>query len=223
VTLPLRAPRGASPTSSADAARRRIALATGLSLLAGAGLLAGCDRVGGPKAPAFKALDITGASYARELSLNDGDGKRRSLADLKGKLAVVFFGYTQCPDVCPTTLSNLAEAQRLLGADGDKLVGVFVSVDPERDKPELLKAYVSNFNPAWLGLYGTPDETAAVAKEFKVFYRKVPGKTETSYTVDHTAASYVFDTQGRVRLYLKHATPPAEIAADLKTLLAEGH
>ena len=109
-----------------------------------------------------------------------------------------------------------------MGADGDMLVGVFVSVDPERDRPEVLKAYVANFSPAWLGLYGTPDETAAVAKEFKVFYRKVPGKTETSYTVDHTAASYVFDTQGRVRLYVKHATPPAEIAADLKTLLAEG-
>lgn len=222
MTLPLRAPCGATPSSQSGAARRRVVLATGLGLLAGLGTLAGCDRLGAPKASAFKSLDITGASYARELSLTDGDGRRRSLADLKGKIAVVFFGYTQCPDVCPTTLTNLAEAQRLMGADGDKLVGVFVSVDPERDRPEVLKAYVANFSPAWLGLYGTPDETAAVAKEFKVFYRKVPGKTETSYTVDHTAASYVFDTQGRVRLYVKHATPPAEIAADLKTLLAEG-
>ncbi len=199
--------------------QRRLLLVSGL--LTSAALLPGCDRLGAPKASPFKSLDISGATYARELNLRDPDGRRRSLGELKGKLPVVFFGYTQCPDVCPTTLTNLAEAQRLLGADGDKLVGVFVSVDPERDTPALLKSYVGSFSPNWLGLWGTADEVAAAAKEFKVFYRKVPGKTESSYTVDHTAASYVYDTQGRIRLYVRHATPPAELAADLKKLLDE--
>ena len=188
----------------------------GLTLL---GLAGGCDRLGGsPKLP-FKSLDITGANYARELKLTDPEGRTRQLSELRGKLAVVFFGYTQCPDVCPTTLANLVATQQLLGAEGDKVIGVFVSVDPERDTPALLKEYVSSFNPAWWGLRGSAEETAAAAKEFKVFYRKVPGKTETSYTVDHTAASYVFDTEGRLRLYVRHATPPAELAADLKLLL----
>jgi protein SCO1/2 len=190
--------------------------------LVAAATLTGCDRASSPSKSAFKSLDITGASYGRELSLTDPDGQRRTLGQLQGKLAVVFFGYTQCPDVCPTTLTNLAEAQRLMGPDGDKLVGVFVSVDPERDKPALLKDYVGSFSPQWLGLTGTPDEVAAAAKEFKVFYRKVPGKTETSYTVDHTAASYVYDTRGRLRLYVRHATPPADMAADFKRLLADG-
>lgn len=207
-----------SSASLPTAARRRRRLCGG-ALLALA--LAGCDRFGPSQASPFKSLDISGASYARELNLRDPEGRRRSLTELKGKLVVVFFGYTQCPDVCPTTLTNLVETQRLLGADGERLVGVFVSVDPERDRPELLKDYVGSFSPNWLGLWGTPDEVAAAAKEFKVFYRKVPGKTETSYTVDHTAASYVYDTQGRIRLYVRHATPPADLAADLKRLLDE--
>ena len=192
-----------------------------LLLAVAAAALAGCDSgLPGSSKPAFKAIDITGAEYARTLQLSDPDGQLRSLADYKGKVVVVFFGYTQCPDVCPTTLTNLAETQRLLGQDGDKLVGVFVTVDPKRDTATLMKSYVSAFNPNWVGLRGTPDETAAAAKEFKIFYREVPGKTESSYTVDHTAASFVFDPQGKVRLYVRHATPPADLAADLKILLA---
>jgi protein SCO1/2 len=207
-------------SSSPRASTRRRRLLCGLGGLTLLGLTGGCDRLGGsPKLP-FKSLDITGANYARELKLTDPEGRTRQLSELRGKLAVVFFGYTQCPDVCPTTLANLVATQQLLGAEGDKVVGVFVSVDPERDTPALLKEYVSSFNPAWWGLRGSAEETAAAAKEFKVFYRKVPGKTETSYTVDHTAASYVFDTEGRLRLYVRHATPPAELAADLKLLLA---
>lgn len=206
-------------SSSPHASPRRRRLLCGLGGLTLLGLAGGCDRLGGsPKLP-FKSLDITGANYARELKLTDPEGRTRQLSELRGKLAVVFFGYTQCPDVCPTTLANLVATQQLLGAEGDKVVGVFVSVDPERDTPALLKEYVSSFNPAWWGLRGSAEETAAAAKEFKVFYRKVPGKTETSYTVDHTAASYVFDTEGRLRLYVRHATPPAELAADLKLLL----
>jgi len=207
-------------SSSPRASTRRRRLLRGLGGLTLLGLTGGCDRLGGsPKLP-FKSLDITGANYARELKLTDPEGRTRQLSELRGKLAVVFFGYTQCPDVCPTTLANLVATQQLLGAEGDKVVGVFVSVDPERDTPALLKEYVSSFNPVWWGLRGSAEETAAAAKEFKVFYRKVPGKTETSYTVDHTAASYVFDTEGRLRLYVRHATPPDELAADLKLLLA---
>lgn len=191
------------------------------SALASLGLLSACERSATPTA--FKSLDITGADYARQLALTDARTEQPFLlSNLKGKIAVVFFGYTQCPDVCPTTLGALAETQRLLGPDGDKLVGVFVSVDPKRDTATLLKAYVGAFNPNWVALRGSAEEIAAAAKEFKVFYQVVPGKTEASYTIDHTAASFVFDTQGKVRLYVRHNTPPADLAADIKALLAQG-
>lgn len=188
-------------------------------------LLSGCDRAPQPqpaKAPppsGFKSLDITGAGYARQLTLTAPDGQPRSLTDYKGKLIVVFFGYTQCPDVCPTTLTTMAEVKRLLGPDGDRMQVLFVSVDPERDTADLLKHYVGSFDPDWVGLRGTPEQIAEAAKEFKIFYRKANGRTPESYTVDHTAASYVFDTEGKVRLYVRHATPAADIAADLKQLL----
>ncbi len=201
--------------------RRGLALACATLV---SGLLAGCER-GAPGAgagrAAFKGVDITGADYARQLNLNDPDGKARTLAEFKGKVVVVFFGYTQCPDVCPTTMGELAEVKRSLGADGARVQGIFVTVDPERDTAELLKAYVANFGPEMLGLRGTPEQTQAAAKEFKVFYNKVPGKTETSYTIDHTAGSYVFDAQGRVRLFVRYGGGAKALAEDLKTLLAE--
>lgn len=203
---------------TASSTRRRLLgaafLATTLSLA-----LTGCERTDTPPKLTFRSLDITGADYARQLTLTDPDGKPRSLSEFKGKVTVVFFGYTQCPDVCPTTLSNLVEVKHLLGPDGDKLQAVFVSVDPKRDTAELLKNYIGAFDPNWIGLRGTPEETAAAAKEFKVFYRTVPGRTPDSYTVDHTAASYVFDTQGRVRLYVRHSAAPADVAADIRQLL----
>ncbi len=189
-------------------------------LLWASGLIAGCGQAAAPIK--FKNTDITGAEYASRFDLPDADGQRRTVASFKGKLAVVFFGYTQCPDVCPTTLANLVETQRLMGKDGDKLVGVFITLDPARDEAAVIKAYVGNFNPQWVALRGSDDETKAVAKEFKVFYRKVDGKTPDSYTVDHTAASYVFDTKGQVRLYVRHNAPPADLAEDLKALLAAG-
>ena len=192
-------------------------------LLAAVGL-AGCDKLsplGSPKA-SFKSVDITGAEYGRELALPDADGRPRTLADFKGKVSVVFFGYTHCPDVCPTTLSELAEVKRLLGPQGDRVQAVFVSVDPERDTPQILKAYMDNFGPGFIALRGTPEQTAAAAREFKVFYMKVPGKTEGSYTVDHTAGSYVVDTQGRLRLFARYGMPADALASDLKQLLAEG-
>jgi protein SCO1/2 len=184
----------------------------------------GCDRLanvaGGGKA-AFKGVDITGADYAKELNLRDADGKPRSLADFKGKVVVVFFGYTQCPDVCPTTLAELAAARKLLGADGARVQGVFVTVDPERDTPALLKAYVGSFADDFVALWGSADEIKGAARQFKVFYAKVPGKTDTSYTMDHTAGSYVFDAAGRVRLFTRYGAGAEALAADLKLLLAE--
>ncbi|HNU12060.1 MAG TPA: SCO family protein [Rubrivivax sp.] len=191
-----------------------------LSTLAAAGLLAACDRFGGGK-PQFQGVDITGADFGQELALHDADGKPRTLADFKGKVTVIFFGYTQCPDVCPTTLAELAEARALLGKDAERVQGVFVSLDPERDTPEVLKAYVGNFGADFIGLRGSDEETRAAAKEFKIFYSKVPGKTESSYTIDHTAGSYVLDAQGRIRLFERYAIGADKLAADLKILLAE--
>ncbi len=169
----------------------------------------------------FRGVDITGATYANALSLNDADGKARTLADFKGKVVVVFFGYTQCPDVCPTTLAELAEVKRRLGADGERVQGIFVTVDPDRDTPELLRAYVKTFDPGFIALRGTPEETAATARLFKVFYAKIPGRTETSYTIDHTAGAYVFDTQGRVRIFTRHGSGPDMLQHDLAQLLAQ--
>ena len=193
-------------------------------LLATTTALAACDGAGGPDAaskPLFKAVDITGAEYASKLQLQDPDGKPRTLADFKGKVVLVFFGYTQCPDVCPTTMAELAEVKRSLGADGARVQGIFVTVDPERDTADLLKAYVANFGPDMLGLRGSVDETKAAAKEFKVFFKKVPGKTDTSYTIDHTAGSYVFDAKGKVRLVTRYGSGAKALADDLKILLAE--
>lgn len=175
---------------------------------------AACDRQAG-----FNNVDITGANYARHFALTDHTGAARTLADYRGKLVVIFFGFVQCPDVCPTTLADLAEVRRQLGAAGHRMQVLFVTVDPERDTPEVLAKYVPAFDPTFVGLRGTPEQTAATAKEFKVFYQKVAGKTETSYTIDHTAGSYVIDGEGRVRLFLRHGGGVDPIVADLKKLL----
>jgi protein SCO1 len=169
--------------------------------------------------PSFRNTDITGAEFAREFALTDHNGKARTLADFKGKAVVVFFGFTQCPDVCPTTLAEMTEAVKQLGADGNKLQVLFITIDPERDTPELLKKYVPAFHPSFLGLSGNAEAIAKVAKEFKVFYQKSPGKTPGSYTMDHTANSYVFDPQGRVRLVVKHGLGAEPLVQDLKQLL----
>ena len=195
---------------------------TTLLAAAALGLLAGCDKLPGMGAkPAFKAVDISDAEYARELALTDADGKPRTLADFKGKVTLVFFGYTQCPDVCPTTLAELAAVKRELGAEGDRLQGVFVSVDPERDTPQVLKEYVANFDPSFVALTGSPEQIKQAAANFKVFYAKAPGRTDGSYTVDHTAGTYVFDPQGRVRLFVRYGAGAEALKHDLKLLLAE--
>ena len=169
--------------------------------------------------PQFKAVDITGAEYAKDFPLPDADGRMRSIKDFQGKAVVVFFGYTQCPDVCPVTLTEIAEAKKLLGADGAKVQGVLITVDPERDKPELLKAYVANFGPDFIALRGTPEQTAQVAKDFKVFYRRVEGKAPGTYFMEHSAASFVYDPQGRLRLYSRYGSGAQALADDLKLVL----
>lgn len=167
----------------------------------------------------FNNVDITGANYANEFSLTDHTGVRRTLADYRGKVVVIFFGFTQCPDVCPTTMQEMVEVRRALGKQADDVQMLFVTVDPERDTREVLAQYVPGFDPSFVGLYGTREEIARTAKQFKVFYQKVPGKTETAYTIDHTAGSYVIDKTGQPRLFLKHNQGAAPIVADLRRLL----
>lgn len=173
-----------------------------------------------PDQPAFKGVDITGADYAQGWTLSDQDGQVRTLKDFVGKAVVVFFGFTQCPDVCPTALQEIAQAKQLLGPDGAKLQGVFITVDPERDTPELLKAYVANFGTDFVALRPTLEQLPKVTKDFKIYYKKVEGKTPTSYTMDHSAGSFTFDPQGRIRLYNRHASGAETLAADVKILLS---
>ena len=179
------------------------------------GIFSACS----PAGPKFTAIDITGADYAKDFTLTDHNGQVRTLKDFQGKVVMMFFGYTQCPDVCPTSMGEMAEIKKLLGKDGDRIQCLFVSVDPERDKPEMLKAYMENFDPSFLALYTTPEKTAALAKDYKVYYKKVDGPTPTSYTIDHTAGSYVYDTTGKLRLFTRYGTKPELTAADVRQLL----
>ena len=190
-----------------------IALVAALAVLS-----AGCDKLK-DKTPAFHNTDVTGVDYAKGFTLTDHTGKQRTLEDFRGKLVVMFFGYTQCPDVCPTTMSEMATVMKELGPAAADVQVLFVTVDPERDTQELLSHYVPAFDKRFIGLYGNAEQTAKVARDFKVFYAKQPGGEPGSYTVDHTAGSYVFDRQGQLRLFIRHNQGPAIIAHDLRQLL----
>ena len=193
-----------------------------LSLLLASALLAvlaGCGKPATPKLE-FKNTDVTGLGYAREFALTDHEGHPRTLADYKGKLVLMFFGYTQCPDVCPTTMADMAQVMQEMGPQAEQVQVLFVTVDPERDTQALLAEYVPAFDKRFVGLYGDAAATARVAKEFKVYYAKVEGETDGSYTVDHTAGTYVFDRDGKIRLFVRHGEKPAAIAHDLKLLLS---
>jgi protein SCO1/2 len=178
-------------------------------------LLAGC----GQDAPKFRASDVTGTTYGRDFRLTDHTGKARSLADFRGKVVVLFFGYTHCPDVCPTTLAELAETMKRLGKDADRVQVLFATIDPERDTRELLAQYVPAFNPSFLGLYGDAEATARTAQEFKILYQKQPGRTPGSYTMDHSAGSFLFDPQGRLRVYVGYGQGPDVFTHDIRELL----
>jgi protein SCO1/2 len=195
-------------------ALRGLAVAAVPALLA---LLAGCSS--GPDAPTFKASDVTGTSYGRDFALTDHHGRPRTLADFRGKVVVLFFGYTQCPDVCPTTLAELAEVMRQLGPDAARVQVLFATIDPGRDTAQLLAQYVPAFNPTFLGLRGDDDATARTAKEFRVFYQKQPGRTPDTYTMDHSAGTFVFDPQGRLRVYVSYGQGPEVFVHDIRELL----
>ena len=190
-------------------------IASSILLVATTAIMLACSE----QKPPFVAIDVTGADYAKDFALTDHNGQPRSMKDFTGKVVVLFFGYTQCPDVCPTTMAELATVKKLLGADGDKLQGLFTTIDPARDTPEVLKAYMANFEPTFLALYTTPEKLALLAKDYKLYYKKVEGKTPTSYTMDHSAGSFVHDTQGRVRLFTRYGSGAAALVSDLQLLL----
>jgi len=195
---------------------RRTWLALAFALAASLG--AGCDKLGPNKSP-FTGVDVTGAKMGGELRLKDPSGKERSLAEFKGKVVALFFGYTHCPDVCPTTLADMAKAMALLGADAPRVQVLFVTVDPKRDTPALLGQYVPAFHPSFIGLSGDAGATTKAAKDFNIYYQERPGRDAASYTMDHTAQSFVIDKEGRLRLVWPYGIEPAQMASDLKVLL----
>lgn len=182
----------------------------------GIGTFSACS----PKSVQFHGVDVTGADYATGFELVDHNGQIRRLTDFAGKVVIVFFGYTQCPDVCPTSMVEMAEVKKLLGKDGDKLQGIFITVDPERDTAELLKAYMGNFDPSFLALVPTPAQLPALAKHFKVYYKRVEGSVPGSYSMDHSAGNYMYDPQGRLRLYGRYGSGAAALAEDARLLLS---
>jgi protein SCO1 len=204
-----------NPVSKDPHPARRAGLKA-LAALAGAALLSACRR----GAESFRSTDLTGASYGKSLELVDHTGRPRTLEDFRGKVVVVFFGFTQCPDICPTTMLTMANVRKRLGAQGGDLQVLFVTLDPERDTPEVLAQYVPAFDPSFLGLRGDAEATARAAREFKVFYERVAGRQGGAYTIDHTAASYVIDRQGQLRLYVRHSQGEDDVEADLRRLLA---
>ena len=201
-----------TPSTRRDA----IKLVAGYALFSGATVtLVACSA----EKPQFKSIDLTGADYAKGFALSDQHGKPRTLQDFTGKVVVVFFGFTQCPDVCPTSMAELAEVKKLLGPDGDKLQAVFITIDPERDTPDVLKAYMANFDPTFIALRPTLAELPDFAKSYKVFYKKVEGRTASSYSIDHSAGSYVYDAKGQIRLYNRYGSGAEVLASDIKLLM----
>lgn len=204
------------PDTRCRVTRRQAFMALGSACISGFALQ-GCS----PAGPKFTSTDITGSTIGKSLHLTDHNGQTRTLADFTGKTVVVFFGYTQCPDVCPTSMSTMADVKRLLGADGDRLQVVFITLDPERDTTALLKSYMQSFDASFLALRPTETELKGVVIDFKIYFKQVPGNTPSTYTVDHSAGKFVYDAQGRIRLFSAYGTAPAVIAADIKTLMGE--
>lgn len=187
-----------------------------IALLIGCLMLYGCSR--SDALTDIHGRDLSGAKFGRDFSLNGTDGTRHTLSDFRGKVVLIFFGFTQCPDICPTALLRAANVKAMLGKDGDRLQVLFITVDPERDTAALLGDYVSAFDPGFLGLYGTPQETEKTANEFKVYYKKVP--TGSSYTMDHSALTYLYDTAGRLRIALSHTQSDEAYVQDIRKILA---
>jgi len=205
------------PTAPPRRPLLQVAVALGaLGLLGGLGGLAACT----PRSP-FAGIDITGANYATGFDLTDHNGQRRTLADFRGQVVAVFFGFVHCPDVCPTSMGNLAQARRLLGEQAERMQVLFVSLDPARDTPEVMRAYMAAFDPTFLALYTAEAKLPELARSFRVYFKRVEGRTPGSYTIDHSAGKFLFDPQGRVRLHHAFGSPAEAIAADVRLLLAE--
>ena len=209
-------PNSAHPPFSPSKRDAIKVIANCVVLTGGLTLLSACSK---EVKASFKSIDLTGADYAKDFALSDQNGQLRSIKDFTGKVVVVFFGFTQCPDVCPTAMAELAGIKKSLGADGDKLQAILITVDPERDTPELLQAYMRNFDPTFLALRPSLDKLPQVAKDFKIYYKKVDGKTAGSYSMDHSAGSYVYDTKGRVRLYSRYGNDVGGLTSDIRLLL----
>lgn len=183
-------------------------------------LLSACGQSGTPgSSTSFVGEDITGADFPKPLALTDHAGKKRTMSDFAGKVVVLFFGYTHCPDVCPTTMADMKQAMKLIGEKADQVQVLFVTVDPQRDTQEVLAQFVPAFDPRFIGLWGSEQETAETLANFKIYSSKVPGQTEATYTIDHSAGTYVFDKNGKIRLYMEYGQKPADIASDLGKLL----
>lgn len=211
--------RMSSAPQDAKVERKRVALVVGIFMLLATPTVLLVQSKSYPVGSSFKLIDITGAGYAGDFLLRDHNGVTRSLKDFNGTVAVVFFGFTQCPDVCPTTLTEIVQAKKLMGPDRARLKAIFVTVDPERDTSQVLKTYLANFDPAFVALRPEPGQLEQVAKEFKLHFRKNPGQSPSSYTMDHTAASFVYDPRGRLRLYARYGVGAEALAADAKLLL----
>ncbi|HWL28000.1 MAG TPA: SCO family protein [Burkholderiaceae bacterium] len=194
--------------------RRRRLLATAIGAATTAAL-AGC----GPKKAAFIGSDITGTKLGQGMTMVDGSGQTRTLADYKGKVVVVFFGFTQCPDVCPTAMAELAQTMELLGKDAAQVQVLMISVDPERDTPAVLSEYVKAFNPAFVGLTGTPEQLSKTAKSFKAYYAKSPGATPDQYSMDHASSFYIIDKDNEARVLVSGNAPAKDIASDIRQLI----
>ena len=184
-------------------------------------MVALCLAACGPNAPKFRSTNMTGVDYGKSIALKDPSGQVRTLADFQGKVVVLFFGFTQCPDVCPTTLGQMATALKQLGGEASRVQVLFVTLDPERDTPQLIAQYLGAFDPSFIGLYGDIEATRRTAKEFKVFFEKRPGATPQRYSIDHSSQSYVLDARGRLRLFVRHERIAEDLAEDIKALLRE--
>lgn len=185
------------------------------------GLLGGCTPEGAGRTPKFNSVDITGGDFASDFALSDASGRARTLGDFRGRVVALFFGFTQCPDVCPTTLMEMAQVKKLLGKQGELLQVVFVTVDPPRDTPDVLRAYMANFDPTFVALVPNEKQLESVTKGFRIYYKKVPGSTPSSYTVEHSASTFLFDPKGRLRLFARYGMKPEQLAADVRELLAD--
>lgn len=215
----MRTPNQGMPMGAQQQLFNRREVLSSASMVLATAMLASCTNEDALPNSKFNSIDLTGADYAKDFALTDHHGRARTLKDFRGKIVTVFFGFAQCPDVCPTTMAELSEVKRLLGPDAGKLQAIFISVDPERDTPQVLKAYMANFDPTFLAMRPSLEQLAALASHFKIYYKKVEGRQADTYSMDHTAGTFVFDRQSRIRLFARYGSGAKPLAQDIQLLL----